>query len=136
MLQDNGPAMKLLVPLLWMMTGFVSWYLSIYLFSYILSPILIDVVRKINAINQSIVMKIIANMIFAKAADFTLGFTLALFLSFFTGSTKIRLLLFISGATAISLYDYIFGTAIVGNNIPISGIHLIIVYNSNFIVRR
>lgn len=96
--------MKILVPLLWMITGFISWYLSIYLFSYILSPLLIDVMRKTNAMTQSIFMKNIANMLFTKVADFTLCFIFAVLLSFFTKSTKLRLLLFILGAISLSLY--------------------------------
>lgn len=101
--------MKFLVSLLWMTTGFISWYLSIYLFSYILSPILIDVVRKMNAMNQSIFMKNIVNMLFTKGADFVLCFIFAICLSFFTKSTKVRLLLFIIGAIAISLYVQVNG---------------------------
>lgn len=49
-------------------------------------------------------MKHIANMLYAKVADFTLCFIFAVLLSFFTKSTKLRLLLFIIGAIAISLY--------------------------------
>lgn len=104
MLQENKPAMKYIVPLLWMMTGFISWYLSIYLFSYLLSPALIDVVRKANAVTQSIFMKDIANLLYTKVADFTLCFIFAMLISFFTKSTKLRLLLFILGAIAISGY--------------------------------
>lgn len=104
MLRDNKPAIKFIVPLLWMITGFLSWCLSIYLFSYILSPILIDVVRKTNAITHSTLMNNIINMLFTRVSDFTLCFIFAILLSFFTKSTKLRLLLFISGAIAISLY--------------------------------
>jgi hypothetical protein len=103
MQQNNKFSMKLLVPLLWMLTGFLSWYLSIYLFSYILSPVLINVVRKTNAITESIFMKNMANMLFTKVADFTLCFIIAALLSFFTQSTNLRLSLFIIGAIAITL---------------------------------
>ena len=104
MVRNDKSAMKFTAPLLWLITGLISWYLSIYLFSYLLSPILIDVVRKTNAITQSIFIRNIANMFFTKGADFALCFIFSILLSFFTKSTKLRLLLFILGSIAISLY--------------------------------
>lgn len=103
-IQSKKPARQFQVPVIWMLTGLLSWYLSGYLFSYLFSPSLIGVVRKINVMVQSIFLRNIVNILFLRTPEFTLCFIFAVLLSFFTQSTKLRLLLFIIGAMAVSLY--------------------------------
>lgn len=105
----SRPERKLLIPCIWMSTGFLAWYLSIYLFSYILSPMLITTVRETNTITQSALIKEFTNMLFANIADFTLCFVCAILLSFFTRYTILRLSLFIIGAIAFSVYTQVEG---------------------------
>lgn len=104
MVDNNTRKSEILIPLLWMSVGFLSWYLSKYLFSYLLSPLLIEQLRTINTVTQSLLIKNMANMIYANGADYVLCFLFSVLLSYLTKFTKFRIAMFISGAIAISLY--------------------------------
>lgn len=107
---------KILVPLIWMGTGFLSWFLSKYLLSYFLSPLFIERLRTINTVIQSLLIKTVANMIFVNMADFVSCFLFSVILSYFTNFTKYRFSMFIFGAVAVSLYLRVEGLL---NQIPI-----------------
>jgi hypothetical protein len=104
MYDNRRPKSEILIPLIWMSTGFLSWYLSTYFFSNFLSMLLIDRLRTINTLTQSLFIKNLANMIYANLADFVLCFLFSMLLSYFTKFTKYRISMFIFGAIAISLY--------------------------------
>ena len=103
----DGRIERLLVPMVWLSTGFLSWFLSIYLFLYLLSPLFIQIVRKINANDQTVILKSITNILFTNMADFMLCFLFAIILSYFSQNTKARLALFIFGALAAHIYTHV-----------------------------
>lgn len=95
---------QILISAIWLCAGYLASHVSVYLFSYLLSPVFIKMLRRINATAQSSLIKSIANIIYAHAADFLICFLFASILSYFTKFTKIRLSFFVFGAIAISMY--------------------------------
>ena len=103
-MRDGMLKRKMFIPAIWLCTGFLASYVSAYFFSYFLSPVFIRLLRDLNATSQSVIIKSMANIIFAYAADFLVCFIFASILSYFTKYTKVRLSLFVLGAIAISMY--------------------------------
>jgi len=100
----KGSIKKMSVPLLWLSTGFLSWCLTIYLFHFLISPLFIESIRIVNAGDQSLFVKNVANMLFAHMAAYLLCFLFSFVLGLYTETTRFRLALFVIGAIGVSLY--------------------------------
>jgi hypothetical protein len=102
--ENNDPLKNLLIYLLWLCTGILSWYLSKYLFSYVVSPVFINWVRKVNTIMHSAVINGLVNLFYTYLSQFLLCFVFAMILSVWTACTRLRLALFVAGAIAVGTY--------------------------------
>ena len=118
-----------IILLIWIITGFISWYISIYFFNPLVLPIVPPAISFLENLGTPELFLITSNVLLSHISEYVLSFIFALALSYFSKATKSRIIGFIFAANAVSLYYHLlqlFGYTKHYSNLPTSAIIWII----------